>query len=300
MSSIIDYVKNLLPVYERRDLLSTLTGLQNEHNDTLMPIVNDIREVFKGHTYKSKLYLGFEQRLRRHVNFNQPAMDLLMQSIERIQANIPFLEREIRANFSVSVATDGLTYDSVNVLRYLEAVGFYVRYARKFLLKVLADEATLLGGTPPNWVKGELEYLDNNLDNFVGLFTSINMPESELKQTFRKVTTAVVDAETNDLAVRSLGNSKVDPMRLAHFSPQRNWILSIGKTLVEWQVNRYRAAKEDLVALQMRLQEMRELQASGKASPKIQGMIVQLERRVSKLDAKIAEIEEDARERLEV
>ncbi|MNC28989.1 hypothetical protein D3C75_772210 [compost metagenome] len=72
--------------------------------------------------------------------------------------------------------------------------------------------------------------------------------------------------------------------------------MSLGKALAEWQVNRYRPGKEDLAALQMRLQEMRELQASGKASPAVQKAIGRLEERIGKLDAKLNEIEEEARD----
>ncbi|MNF40541.1 hypothetical protein D3C87_1092480 [compost metagenome] len=296
MNSIIEYLKSLVPSSERREMLSVLAGLRDEHNDTLMPVVNEVRELLTDHQFKSMLYKNFEIRLRRHVQFNQPAIGLVIKAIENLQSVFPFLEKEIQSNFGPQIATASLTYDSVNVLRYLDSVAFYIRYARKFLLKVVADEAAALGGTKPDWVRGELEYLDQNLDNFAGLLTAMLKSEGELRQVFRKVSTAMVDEATSDLALKSLGNDKIDPMKLANFSPQKNWLLSLGKALAEWQVNRYRAGKEDLAALQMRLQEMRELQASGKASPAVQKAIGRLEERIGKLDAKLNEIEEEARD----
>lgn len=295
MNAIIAYVKSLLPVYERRDVLAVLTQLQTEHADSLMPVVTEMRALTQGHEFTSKLYARYAQALRKHVNSKQAPMELLLQSLERIQGNFVILEKEIRANLGVQVATAGITYDSVNLLRYLDSVAFYIRYARKFMLKVIADESAVLGGTPPNWVRAELEFLDKNLGNFAGLFNAMFQSEAELKQTFRKTSTAVVDEATADLAIRSLGNQKIDPMQLANFTPQDNYIFSIGKAITEWQVNRYRAAKADLAALEMRLQEMRELRDAGKASPKMQKLIVELEKRVEKIDAKIASIEEDAR-----
>jgi len=296
MISIIDYLKSLVPSAERREMLSTLTALRNEHNDTLMPVVNEVREQLSGHQFQSKLYKDFDLRLRRHVQFNQPAMDLVLKAVENLQSIFPFLEKEIHSNFGPQIATAALTYDSVNVLRYLDSVAFYIRYARKFLLKVVADEAAALGGTKPDWVRGELDYLDQNLDNFAGLLLAMLKSEGELRAVFRKVSTAVVDEATSDLAMKSLGNDKIDPLKLSQFSPQKNWLMSFGKMLAEWQVNRYRSGKEDLAALQMRLQELRELQASGKASPVVQKAIGNLEDRIGKLDAKLNEIEEAARE----
>ena len=46
----------------------------------------------------------------------------------------------------------------------------------------------------------------------------------------------------------------------------------------------------------MRLQEMRELLATGKASPVIQKQIQRLEARIEKLDASLAEVEDNARD----
>lgn len=296
MASILDYLKNLKPLYERREMLNTLTSLRDEHNDSLMPVVRDIAETFNGHSFKSQLYKDYEQNLRKHATFNQPAILLVLKSIENLQTVFPFLEKEIRENFGPQIATASMTYDSVNVLRYLDSVAFYIRYARKFLLKVVADESAQIGGTKPTWVRGELEYLDKNVANFAGLLVTMLKNDGELRQAFRKVSTAVVDGETADLAFKTLGQDKIDPLRLVAFSPQKNILMSLGKTIVEWQVNRYRAAKEDLTALQMRLQEMRELQSSGKASPAVQNAIKKLEERVTKLDTKLAEMEEDARE----
>lgn len=296
MNAIIEYIKKLVPLCERREMLLALKGLRDEHNDTLMPVIAEIREQLTDHQFTSKLYKDYEIRLRRHINYNQPPITLLLRSIENLQALFPFIEKEINENFGPQVATASMSYDSVNVLRFLDSVAFYIRYSRKFLLRVVAEEATAVGGTRQDLVRGELEYLDENLDNFCGLFPSMIKSEGELRQVFRKVSTAVVDEATSDLAFKSLGSEKIDPLKLANFSPQKNWLMSLGKMYAEWQVARYRSGKEDLAALQMRLQEMRELVAGGKASPAVQVAVKRLEERISKLDAKLAKVEEDAQE----
>lgn len=296
MLPIIEYIKSLVPTCERSELLKAVSSLRDEHSETLMPAVREVSEMLTNFKFTSKLYKDYEVALHRHANYNQPAITLLIRSIENLQNIFPFLEKEIRANFGPQVATASMTYDSVNVLRYLDSVGFYIRYARKFILKVVADEAAQLGGTPPEMIRHEREYLENNLGNFAGLLLTMLKNDGELKQVFRKVSTAVIDETTADLAFKSLGQEKIDPMKLASFSPQQNWFMSFGKWLVEWQVARYRSGKEDLTALQMRLQEMRELLATGKASPVIQKQIQRLEARIEKLDASLAEVEDNARD----
>src|SRR5690606_35761767 len=153
---ILDYIKKLLPVTDRKDILSIVEQLRDEHNETIMPVVQELSELLANRKFKSKLYITYDQRLRTHVNVKGTAFEALIQSLERLQSLFPFLEKEIREQFGPQVAADSLTYDEVNVLRYLESVGFYIRYARKFLLKVLADEAAAIGGTQPNWVRAEV------------------------------------------------------------------------------------------------------------------------------------------------
>lgn len=292
--SVIDYVKKLLPVSERRDVETTLNNLQIELNNYLIPVIADVRESFSNHSFKSPLYASYEKALRKYINYNQPAINLMLDSLESIQRNFPFLEREVKQMFSVQFSTSNMQYNSVNLLRYIDAVGFYIRYARKFLLNLLADEAVATGsGTPSKWCAAEKEYLMSNLDNFAGLLDAMLKSESELRATFNKVSNAQVDEATAEIAARQLGQSRIDPLRVANFSPQRNWIFSLGKALAEWSHNRHLAAKEDLVAMQFRLREWKEIQANGNASPRLQSEIVKLEQRIEKLDSRIQETEEE-------
>lgn len=292
--SVIEYIKSLAPVSERRDVQTLLVNLQDELNDTLIPVVQEVRESFTGHAFKSGLYSSYEKALRRHVNFNSPAINLLLDSIEKIQANFPFLEKEVNQMFSVQFSSTNMQYNSVNLLRYIESTAFYVRYARKFLLNLVAEETVAAGaGTPPQWCKAEKEYLMSNLENFAGLFDAMQKSESELRSIFSKVSNAQIDEGTAEIAARSLGQSRIDPMRLNNFSPQRNWIFALGKAITEWQHRRHLAAKEELLALQLRLQEWNEIKASGRASPRHQAAIVRLEDRIEKLDSRIQETEEE-------
>jgi hypothetical protein len=294
MSTIIEYLRQLAPVYERRDLLNTLTQLQDEHKDTLTPLVTDLREVFGGFKFRSETYGRFEQALRRHVNYNQSAVDMVLASLEQLQKNYPFLEKEVKRLFSIQFSTANITYDRVNLMRYIESASFYVRFARKLLLVLVAEEAVFVGkATPAGWSRAEREYLLENMSAFAGLFTAINLSESDLRNHMARVSNAEVNEETYDVAIKSLGNTKLDPMRLAGFSPQSNWVFSLGKAYAEWQVKRYKASVDEHLALQLRLQELRELAAGGNASPKLQRLIQHTEQRIEKIDFAMSKILEE-------
>jgi hypothetical protein len=290
---ILSYVKSLLPSYERNELLRTLQNLQEEHTEFLMPLVPDLRESFAGHKFNSPLYDQYRMALSRYVNFQgSTALEQLLVSLEQLQANFPFLEKELKRLFSLQFTTVNLTYDRANFMRYIEAIGFYIRYARKFILVMVAEEARSVGkATPSAWCRAEREWIADNMAGFASLWSAIYMREAELRSAMARVSNAEISEDTYDIAVKSLGASKLDPMRIAGFSPTDNWIFSFGKTLVEWENKRHQAAKEELYATQLRLQEMREMVQGGNASPRIQVLIKTAEERVEKLDAQINAVE---------
>lgn len=294
---ILSHVRALVPTFERTELLRTLQNLQDEHTEFVMPLVADLREIFDGHKFASPLYQQYSMSLSRYVNFGNVApFTLLLQSLERLQANFPYLEREVKSRFSISFTTGNLTYDRANVMRYIETVGFYIRYARKFILFIIADEARAMGkGTESTWNRSEREFISSNLGAFAGMFNAINLPEQELRAAINKVSNAEISEDTYDVAVKTLGTTKLDPMRIAGFAPTDNYIFSIGKTIVEWQNKRHQAAKDELYATQLRLQELREMKQSGNVSPKLQVLIRMTEDRVEKLDGQISAIEEENR-----
>lgn len=294
--SILDYIRSLAPVYERRELVSTLQQLQDEHNETLMPLIGDMRELFSTFKFRSDLYAKYEQSLRRHVRYNTSAIEMMLQSLEQLQKNFPFLEKEVKRLFSIQFSTVNITYDRVNLMRYIEMVAFYIRYARKFLLALIAAEAQAMGkGTPSSAPPAEREYIENNLAMFAQYWDAVSMTEQELRTDMARVTNAEVNEETHELAVRNLGAARLGSSRMGINwpTPTNNVLFSLGKYLAEMQVKKYKAAQEELYALQLRLQELREMAEGGQVSPKLQRFIEATEERIAKLNQQIEKFEED-------
>jgi hypothetical protein len=292
--NILEYVRSLAPVYERKEVLATLQQLQEELRDYTLPVGRDMQEVFAGENLKSHYAQALTKALRKRVMFQGNGVDLLVQSLEQLENNIPVLEKETKRLFSFQFTPEKLTYDRANLLRYIEAASFYVRYFRKMALRLVAEEALVRGSaTPMSWARAEREWLDEGLRNFAGLYKSIAQSESNLKQTLTKTSNAEIDEATHAVAESSIGNSKLDPMSFSQFAPNRNPLFALGKAMAEMKVKRFQASKEEHQALQFRLQELREIEQDGKTSPKLQKLIKHTEQRVEQLDYRITKIEEE-------
>ncbi|BEG72733.1 virion structural protein [Pseudomonas phage PA1C] len=293
--SILNYVQQLAPVMERRQLLNVLDQLQTEYDDTLAPIVSDVREAFQGIPLKSNLAKRMENVLRRGITFNQPAIDLMLGSLDNIRGNFEVIRKEIRSLFSIQFTNTNLTFDRANMLKFIEGLAFYIRFGRKYLLFLVAQEAALHGkATRAAWTSAESDWIDTNMEQFAALYPAMTLQPQALKQKLNAASNATVDESTFQVAQQNLGLTKTDPLGMAGFSPRQNPFLIIGKLIAEMQAERYNVAQEEYYGLQLRLEELRALLAKEPTSPVLQKQIEAYERRISAYEYEINKIEERA------
>lgn len=295
MNSIVKFFWSINSLSERKEIIALLTQLQDELATSTIPVVNDTVEAFKGINHQSKFAQSLVQLLstkgQRTVGPRESIVEVIAGSLVNLNDNIDFLEKEVKRLFAISFSREGLTYKRIALLKYIESAMFYVQYARKAVLRIIAEEALAVGGgTPLTWAKAEMEWLNENAGAFAGLYSAIAVTTDELKQAFSQTSDAVFEEEQVDLAVQSLGNRAVNPMRIYNLAPNDNFLFSIGKAIAELKVKRFQASKAEHQSLQLRLQEYRELANSGNADPKLQKLIKLTESRIESLDYQINKI----------
>lgn len=294
--SLLDYVKGLLPVTERRELMNTIDGIREAYDTTVAPILTDVEEVFSGYTFKSKLMKDYDAVLRRNVKVQTSSFNVLCASLKNVRNNLDVVEQVARSQFSLQFTNQNLTFDRATTLKYVDAVNFYVRYGRKFLLYVIAAEAAQLGkATPMKWTPHEVDWVHTNMQQFINLFSAMALTQAELKRRLNSASNAEIHEETFELALSAMGKVQADPLELAGFSPQENPLMQLGKYIAEWRHQSYLTAKEEYYCTQLRIQEFRELQEGNPTNPVIQNRITQYERKASDMEVKLNEIEEEAR-----
>lgn len=294
--SALSFIRELAPVIERRELLRALDSLQEEYDDTLSPILIDVKDVFSGVKLNSPLYRRLDQSFRRFINFNGTTLDVIIRSLENVGGLFDIVRKEIRSLFSVQIATSALSFQRVQLLEFIEGLAFYIRYGRKILMFITAAEARVINNkaTPTRWTAPEQDWVNSNMDQFASLYMTMSLPPSKFKASLAKASDAVVAEDTFDLAVQTLGDGKTDPLNLSGFSPRHNPFTILGKILAEMQHIRYKEAQEEHFGLQMRLQEIRELQETDKANPIYQKQITEYEKRISDFEREIEMCEEKA------
>lgn len=296
MSSLLEYVGSLAPFKERKDLLNQISDLADEFDDSVAPMLSEVRDLILSLEVKSQLGQKYIGDMQRTVNFRGNFLDLFFKSLENARGSIGVVTQEIRRTFGFQFTNTNLTVQRANLLKFVDALAFYIRWGRKFMLFMVTQEAQARGrATSSSWSPAEIDWVQSNMAQFIGLYPAMILTPNELKQKLSAAADVEINAETYDLAVRSLGDGKMDPMRMAGFSPQRNPMLSLGKRVVEWRVARFKAAEEEYKALQHRTLELRDMLANNPSSPVLQRQIKLYEERLSEYEFDIAAVENSAR-----
>lgn len=294
---LLEYVGSLAPFKERKDLLNQIADLEEEYDTTIAPILSEVRDLILSIEIKSQIGQKYIGDMSRTVNFRGNFLELFFKSMETVRGNLGLVVQEIRRLFAFQFTNTNLTINRANILKYVDAVNFYVRWGRKFMLFLVTQESQARGkAAPSHWSPAETDWIQSNMAQFIGLYPAMILTPNELKQKFNQASDAEINAETYDLATRSLGDAKIDPLRMSGFSPQQNPFVTLGKYLAEWKVARYKAAQEEYNALQHRLLELRAQLTGDPASPVLQRQIKMYEERLSEYEFDINEVEKSARD----
>lgn len=293
--SILSFIESLPAVMERRNVMNVIDQLKMEYDDTIAPFLDDVRAAFQSVEMKSMLAKRMDTVTRRYVSFNGNSFGLILNNLSNIRGVFDIIEKDVKSAFSVQFTNTNMSFERANVLKFIDALAFYIRYARKYMLFVIAQESMAIGkATPPKWSPAESEWIDTNMDQFAGLYVTMSLPPDQFKARIQKASNAIVDPGTFQIAQQQLGVQKTDPLEMDGFSARINPFLFLGKLMAEMQVKRYHEAKEEFYGLQLRLQELKDIAAGEPANPVVQKQIQAYEKRISEYEFEIHRIEEKA------
>ncbi|MFO5854406.1 hypothetical protein [Klebsiella pneumoniae] len=209
---IIDYVRELAPVTERRELLNQIRSLREEYDATLAPIIDDVGEVFGNMQLKSDLGMRLSTELRRAISFNTEPIKLVLDTLSNIRGSFDMIESEIRRLFAIQFTNSNLTFDRANMLRFVDGLSFYIRYGRKLLLNLIAQEAMKLGkATELKSSRAEKEWLYTNMAQFITLYPAMSLKTNELILRLSRASSAEDNEGTYEEAESALTIAQQEP-----------------------------------------------------------------------------------------
>jgi hypothetical protein len=292
------YVESLLPSLGKDRVLEDIRNLREELQDTVIPPYASATEFFKQFKFQDKTTKDLAKDFERTVKtkYRGDMVAVLSQVWGNSVDGLDELDRLVDKYYGTTVTATGMTFLKANVLQHVEAMGFAFRYARRLLMYLYALETQHYSKdgdkvTGSFLTKPEREWMQVHYRDFLHVINILAIPAGDLGRIYGQVPDALIEPERVEEMKATMGTSKVDPLKHG-FIPSALWPLyHVRIRIAEWQVARRDAAREEVRAMEFRLLNLKN-QTGGQSNARIEQEIAYSEDRISKLNRKIAKLEE--------
>lgn len=295
--SILNYVKSLVPSLEKRTILEDINNSLGELKTATIPAYKLAQKPMgsKTFTFKDPDVIAFNKKFNRDnkTGINGNFIYVIYEVAQRIEDNGSTLIKVVEEMFGSGVIADAITYRKASILKYVEAMTFFQRYARCLLRTVYIKETNMVDESVnehENINNFELEWLAKNEDDFIGSLLGLSLKSSIFVSSLKETPDSVVNSDNIDI-VSKVSGGKIDPFKLNFINANLNIIYHIRMYAAEWQHANYEAALQERKTIELRIMHMQNI-LDGKKDPKLEEQILYNEGRLDKLNYKIKKMEE--------
>ena len=288
---------SLLPSFEADRVKRDILTIREELKNTTLPAYTNASDYFKRNKLAGVDTQDYDKQFNGLVktairgNYVQVTADVFKQ----LGDNLDTVERLADRYFANDIVAKGLTFLKANLLQYVEACSFALRYGRKLLLWTYQVETNTLQKSSDlgqELTQFEREYLKTNAVHFGNVIRILAGKAAELEASITQVPDVVITDENIPVMQRTVGLTKLDPFRFNLIPVKLNPVYYIRMAFAEYQVKCYKASLEEKRVLEYRLLAM-ENAKSGKNDAKLEEAIEYTTQRLQKLNVEIARMEED-------
>lgn len=294
MSRIIDFLRQLTPSFTKDELKEKLRLVGQAIQQTLASLVT-AAEVLGKPSFKSRVGKAFDADFKRSVKtrFRGTAAEVMTQIIQSLDSLASLLTGVVDKTYNAEVTVDGITYKRAEVLRILGYMDFTVTYARQLLHYLLVCEANVQAKTLTEGrerPKPEIEWLEKNQGAFFQLLNTFSQEPRDVIKAIEGIPDISVGDNDEITLHPTVGIGRLDPLKSNFVPGVTPMFMSIGIWWAQRQVARYERLKEDLRAIEYRVEQLR-LQAQGKEDAQLEKTIVKYEQYIDDLAEDIAKME---------
>jgi len=295
----LEFVRGLQETLRRDQITAALAALDHEVNElTTAPFRNGVRVLEGRGGFRSRAVQEVSKAFEnadRTWGPNYPV--LLLRLMEEMPAKVAMIHNYTKTSFNKDVSQEELDYRRATVLQYLNALDFFVTYARHLLLWTIDCETAAAQGNvnergASTMPQAELEMLQKGLPGFVGVCKLLEIPLVEVDRALKSVPDAAVRAENDDAMRQGIGAAKLDPLRMDFLPPRWNPFFHIRAGLAMFSANRYQAAVEEARAIEYSLLNLEQVYAGRTSEPAAVKALEYTRRRLLDKRRQVAKYEE--------
>lgn len=300
MKRLMNLLRKMSSRLDRKHVLEEVRDLRQELEDYTIPQYKQAAGLITKDRFDDRFLSEFAKGYEK--NIDSPYRGNWIEQTRMVAKNsasiAEMLYDLIEKSYSNDITLAGLTYSRHQLLRMVESLYFFSKYSRRMLSYALYAESALMQqneALEDQLSPAEIQWLKDYQRDFYLVSRAFTHKPKEIQQMLEDIPDAEIDENTADAVAANVGVTKLDPMGLVAKGFHINPFYYIGIAYVEWQAARYNAAKQEKQLLEYQIQNLKQLQQDS-SDPKLQQQIEYTQERVSKLNRKIAKLEEKARD----
>lgn len=296
---IKSFVSSILPTLERSSVRSSLTDANQEFNRFNKPIFKDASGKFGGLKFDSDWVESTSKKITEasKVKGRGNAISTIDALNKEIEPLFGTLGNMLDEYFSEDFSNESITIPRYNILQLIEALAFYIRFSRRWLILSLRKEQNLRtqapGGENNDIIPYDLEWVNINFDTFLKVVSILSSKAKRVEEIVDALPEITVSPDSSDYIVESQKQTSVDPMGFGFIRTTLNPSFYIRMAKAKYQVERLKEAELDAEELEFRILALRST-LDGKPSARNEQLANTLEeKRLRPLRMKIAQWEEE-------
>lgn len=298
---ILDFVKKLLPRFERSTVSEDLRATEKELTKMVMPSYEAAANVFRNFKLESEevkqLQTVFAANIKTGYggSIKNFVIDI-NNRLKNLHENARNVAELLDNTIADDVITAGITAPAAFVIRSASNISFLSRYMLSLLNYVYTCEATARDTEVEPGLeisKAEMKYVETNFHTFVKLFARYSAEPEEFNKLYAAIPDIILNERRARMAMALLEQKETDPLGDSGYagfvgSP----IYSVRLAYAQWQNSRYESAKAKKQQLELRLLYL-ENQLKNRKDPSLANEISHLQDRIEKLDYQLAETDKE-------
>ncbi len=295
---ILKFISQMLPSVGKSDVKKTISNIRKELLDSTIPPYETASVTFSKRKFNSTVLQDFDESFKKAIklsvrgNFIQAISEILKTAA----GNLDVLEISFDNTVNGDILKDDISFYETNMLRYLTAFSFALKYARLLLRWALNEETEVSDPDAQHYneklTKADQDYLYAERDHFYKVIDTIGQPKDFLEKVIKELPSMSVNAQNAAIVDSVKGYGTADPFGHGFTATSINPFYIFGRMYAEWQVARYDEAREERKMLEMKLMNLKFVD-EGKADARLQQQIDYTADRLNKLNFKISQMEED-------
>lgn len=296
--TLSSFIKGLSGRFGRNEVQKSCELVSDSLRQHTLPAYDAAVEFFKEFRIRSKEGKAVDTVVRKYIKVNGSTnsigaiRDALNDSIRALEA----ISKKSETLYADHESNAALSFQKATYLRLVSNITFVNDYARKLLNYIYTAELAVVNGgqgVEKELSPADVRFIEDNMVNFAICLRVLQRPFDEVTRNIDAMPDALVSDASEEVMRSNFGEKSIDPLSAtAMVFPVRvsvawNPFYLFGMLLADFQNACYKASREEVSLLQMRLLNLQKINEK-KPDANLQFQIEKMQERVDALNYDIA------------